>query len=132
VVESSMYNSVLLVIGSRKDARLFRNNVGTAYVGVVFEESPKCVTLVNYRRIRFGLQVGSSDFIGLKSVTIKPEMVGKKVAVFVGLEAKKKGKKATDAQGNWIDMIREAGGISGVFTSIDEANEIVGKEGEIP
>lgn len=63
---------------------------------------------------------GGSDLIGYKIVTITPEMVGKKVAVFAALEAKKGKNGATADQIKFINAVRLNGGIAGVFRSIDD------------
>ena len=79
---------------------LFRNNVGLA-------------KLADGRRIRYGLCPGSSDLIGWKTITVTPEMIGQKIAVFTAIEVKSKhGKKTSGKQQNFIDAVRQAGGIA--------------------
>lgn len=63
---------------------------------------------------------GGSDLIGYKIITITPEMVGKKVAIFTAFEAKKGKNGATEEQIKFINAIRLNGGIAGVFRSIDD------------
>jgi hypothetical protein len=89
--------------------RLFRNTVGR-----VFDERSQ-------RWIQYGLCVGSSDLIGWKSVTITPEMVGQKVAVFVALECKSATGNATDEQCMFVDAVQRAGGIAAVVRSDAQA-----------
>lgn len=64
----------------------------------------------------------SSDDIGYTSVTITPEMVGHKIAVFTTIEMKAEKFKIRNSypeksrefkQGKWIDMVINAGGIGG-------------------
>lgn len=69
--------------------------------------------------------VGPGDLIGRTTITITPEMVGKKVAVFTSLEAKKPVGKRRPEQISWDEQTRAAGGISGFFTSEEEAEAIV-------
>lgn len=83
------------------------------------------------RPVRYGLandskalndQLKSADLIGWRTVTITPDMVGKKVAVFVSREAKKQGWEysatpAELAQMRWAEMIARAGGDAG-FVSL--------------
>lgn len=97
----------------RYNMRLFRNNVG-AYR----DQSG--------RLIRYGLannsaqlnkQVKSSDLIGIKQVTITPDMVGKTIGVFVSIEAKAPGwiyhgTEREMAQQRWIDFINNMGGVA--------------------
>lgn len=97
---------------SNGPVRLFRNNVGAL--------QDKNGTWVSY-----GLAVGSSDLIGLRSVTVTPEMVGSKVAIFVALEGKAKHGRTTEEQDAFLAMVRNAGGIAGVFRSLDDAVDIL-------
>jgi hypothetical protein len=48
--------------------RLWRNNIGLAFY--------------QGKYVQYGLAPGSGDLIGFRSVTITPEMVGQRVAVF--------------------------------------------------
>ena len=70
--------------------------------------------------------VGAADLIGRTTIRITPEMVGKTVAVFTSLEAKRSsGGVVSEAQKNWRDQTLAAGGIAGVFSSPEEAESIV-------
>jgi hypothetical protein len=110
---------------SKGNTRLFRNNTGEAWQGLAIALPGGDILLKKPRRVNFGLCPGSSDLIGWKSVTITPNMIGKRVAVFVAPEAKMRGKKPTDIQAAFIRTVVEAGGIAGVFTSVDEARELL-------
>ena len=78
--------------------------------------------------VRYGLCVGSSDIIGIKKVKITEDMVGQELGVFVAIEVKKpKGKKATENQENFINMVRKHGGLADVAKSVEEAMEIIKK-----
>ena len=132
MAEKNIQSKILLGLGSRPDVRLFRNNVGNGFVGNVFEESRGCITLINPRRIQFGLCVGSSDLIGYKSITITPAMVGRRVAVFLSPEVKQPKKKPTPAQDDWRTAVLHFGGISGVVRSVDDAQTLVGTPGVLP
>lgn len=95
--------------------RLFRNNVGT---------------LQNLRGeyVTYGLCEGSSDLVGWVSIEVTPEMLGKKIAVFVACEVKQPGKKPTDKQAAFLSAIRSAGGIAVVATSVEEAIDAVQRQ----
>ena len=86
--------------------RLFRNNRG------FFK------TLDGKRKVRAGLEAtGASDLVGIKTVTITPEMVGQDVGIFVAVEVKKSTwKKPTtkteEEQENFIEQINKRGGIA--------------------
>lgn len=110
---------------SRGFVRLFRNNVGTGWVGKVLSKTDTTITLQNPRPLDAGLCVGSSDLIGWTSVEVTPEMVGKKVAVFTALEVKTATGRATDEQLNFIERVVQAGGIGSVVRSKEEAERIL-------
>ena len=69
--------------------------------------------------IRYGLAPGTSDRIGWTTVTITQEMLGRKLAVFTAIEEKrpkKKGQaagKVQDNQADFIEEVKQAGGIAG-------------------
>jgi hypothetical protein len=63
------------------------------------------------RPTRAGLCVGSSDLIGV----VAP--LGK----FLALEVKRPGEKATEQQQKFLEVVRMAGGIAAVVTSVEEA-----------
>lgn len=105
---------------------LWRNNVGAFFDGV--------------RMIRYGLandsaklnaEIKSSDLIGIKSVTITPDMVGKTIGVFVAIETKASdwhmvpSDHRAQAQAKFHDIVRERGGIAGFACSELEASLII-------
>lgn len=105
--ESNLLKTIQLE-ASKKGYRLLRNQVGT-------------YKLADGRYISSGIP-GSSDLIGWKTVTITPEMVNKKIAVYCAFEIKtpsgrmdKKGK-----QQRFIDAVNAAGGIGKVVRDISE------------
>jgi len=91
--------------------QLFRNNVGS------LEDK-------RGRWVQYGLAKGSGDLIGYKSVTVTPEMVGKKIAIFVSAEVKRPDKKLTPAQENWMREIRRAGGLADIVYSPDDLSKL--------
>lgn len=99
-----------IMIGlSTPGVRLFRNNCGA-------------LKDADGRLIRYGVaNPGGSDLIGWKSVTITPEMVGQKLAVFLAIEVKGERTRVTDQQRNFIERVRLDGGIAGVARSVDDA-----------
>jgi hypothetical protein len=125
VSETQFRIDVFKEINSRPDTRLFRNNVGLGWVGELVNKTPQCVTLKNPRPVKFGLHVGSADLVGWKSVTITPDMVGKRVAVFLSVETKSlKGTKHIE-QINWSEQVRRNGGLSGFAKTIPEVLTII-------
>lgn len=110
-MESQIQAAIFAAL-NQGSSRLWRNNVGRAET-------------VDGRFIQYGLCVGSSDLIGLQSVTITPDMVGRQVAVFVAVEVKSPGKKAKPEQQRFIDAVNRMGGMAGVAHSVDEAKNIL-------
>lgn len=113
--ETVLQQQIRLSLGTRSDLRLFRNNTGTL-------PDPR-----TGRPVRFGLAKGSADLIGLRTITITPDMVGRQVAVFTSLEIKTPTGRISPEQKNWHEMVRSRGGITGFARSVQDANEIVGK-----
>ena len=123
--EKERQNLIFNHVGSLKNARLFRNNVGLAYRGTVVNHTPKLLTLKNPRPIHFGLCQGSSDLIGWVKKTVTPDMVGSEIAVFLAVEVKTGKYQATPEQENFVSVVKEFGGIAGVCRSVDEVDKLI-------
>lgn len=80
--------------------------------------------------VRYGLEVGSSDLIGFVSTEISPSMVGQKIAIFTAIEVKSDTGKLSEDQENFLRMVDNFGGISGVARSVQEAQEIIRKKSQ--
>jgi hypothetical protein len=119
--EHAIQNEIRLAISGK--ATLFRNNVGTAWIGDTSKLKDGSVLIRNPRIFHAGLCEGSSDLIGWRSLTITPEMVGQTVAVFAALEVKSKTGRATAGQKNFCQRVLEAGGFAGIVKSPDEAKK---------
>jgi hypothetical protein len=111
MTESQIQAEILRAICCRTDVRLFRNQVGCAQS--------------DGRWIRYGLTPGSADLIGWQSVTVTPEMIGRKLAVFTSIEVKAAQGKLTPEQDNWRRVVSSAGGAAGVARSVAEAAGIL-------
>ena len=92
--------------------RLFRNNTGT-------------LRDINGRPVSFGLCKGSADLIGWRTVTVTPEMVGQKIAVFTSIEVKSTSGRVKPEQKSWMDAVAAAGGIAGIARSVGEAMDLL-------
>ena len=130
--ESNIQRLGMLAL-SKVGIRFWRNNVGKSWVGkVLFRTTmtglvmvPKdCIVIQNPRPLTAGLCPGSSDLIGIKTIIVTQDMVGKPIGVFCAGEAKDEDGKVTDDQQNFINVINGAGGIAGVFRSAEEALKI--------
>jgi len=112
--------------------RLWRNNVGKAWVGGPVLKSheaftatvlPGDVLIRNARPFHAGLCEYSSDLIGLQRIIITPEMLGRAVGVFAAVEVKHGRGVVSEGQHDFVNMIRALGGIGVVARSIAEARE---------
>lgn len=107
--------------------RLFRNNVGTAFQGKHSFLEDGNLLLKYPRRIKFGLCVGSSDIVGLKSIIITPDMAGQRFARFSALEIKGDGGRVTSDQSDFLAMVEYMGGLAGVVRKPEDAAWILNK-----
>jgi hypothetical protein len=108
--ELAVQNAIRLEHGTGP-ARLWRNNTGA-------------LKDAQGRLVRYGLCPGSSDLIGLRTITITPDMVGQTLAVFTAIEVKDRG-RPTPEQLAFIAMVQQAGGLAGVARSTDDARAIL-------
>ena len=111
--ENQIQQEIRLAVGQEKNLRLFRNETGSL---------PNPIT---GKWVDFGLAKGSSDLIGFKTIEVTPDMVGEKLAVFTSIEVKNKRGKVSELQHNWLQVVKKAGGITGVARSIQDALNIL-------
>jgi phosphomannomutase len=113
VVSPANQNRLSQLAASKLGARLFRANVGLAWVGEQIAKTADTITLKNPRPFRAGV-VGQSDSCGWISVEITPDMVGSRVAVYLAVEDKQGAGRASVEQKAFIAAVRQAGGRAGV------------------
>jgi hypothetical protein len=101
--ERGVQHDVRLALGMEPDCVLFRNNVGVA-----FQRDGSVV--------RYGLQVGSGDLIG-----IGPG------GRFVSLELKAADGRLSKEQQQWLDLVRRFGGAAVVARGADEARAFLAR-----
>lgn len=109
--ETNLLKTIQLAVGRIQSVRLFRNNVGVAVApqgGVV----------------RYGLCNGSSDLIGWQSLTVTPDMVGKRIARFVAVEVKTERGRISEEQTRFLSAVKDAGGIGEICRSPEDARKI--------
>ncbi len=111
--ETDLQQRIRLALGTDPQTRLFRNQCGAL-------PDPRTGRLVT-----FGLARGSADLIGWRTITVTPEMVGQRIAVFTSLEVKTATGRLSPAQTHWLHAVRTAGGIAGVARSVPDALRIV-------
>lgn len=134
--ETNVGKLIQLALGKIPGVRMFRNNSGFCWIGQskVFSKrtevivNPGDVLIKQGRPFHAGLCTGSSDFIGLKSITITPEHVGKTLAVFTAAEIKTKSGRATSEQIAFLNMVNKLGGIGFIATDENEAVEFINKK----
>lgn len=108
----SLMTDIMLALGTGA-SRIFRNNQGLAR----YPDGSK---------VKYGIaNPGGADCIGWVSVTITPDMVGTKVAIFTAVEVKEGTGRANRDQKNFIQAVRNAGGRAGIAKSVDDAILIV-------
>jgi hypothetical protein len=112
VKEANLMRRVMLAL-SRAGVTTWRNNCGVARYpdGAV---------------VKYGIaSPGGSDLIGLRSIEVTPDMVGKRVAIFVAVEIKTPTGKLSLAQRHFLDFVREAGGVGVVARSEAEIPDLL-------
>ena len=115
MVDTKKLTEDILLAAPDLGARLFRNNTGVAR----HQGRNGSVQVVRYGVGPTG--GGGSDLIGWKSVVITPDMVGQRVAIFAAPEIKNTGDRLRENQDKWLRWVRDAGGISGVVGSVEDA-----------
>ena len=133
--EATNQRAIWLATAALAGVVLFRLNSGKAWLGMGQPRRLQdgSVVLPGARPVALGLAlasgdpvVGQSDLLGWRTITITPDMVGCKVAVFTAIEVKReKGGRTSAAQSHWIEQVQRAGGIAGVANTTDAARSIV-------
>lgn len=134
MLESNVLRQVWLAVA--RTTRLFRINTGRAWLsgaGPVRHLPDGSVVVPAARSVALGFGmpdgkplVGTADLCGWTPVVVSPQMVGQTIAVFTAVETKKtKGGRTSDDQRNFIEQVREAGGIAGVANTPAVAQSII-------
>ena len=114
MTERNIQTRILLATGKHPNIRLFRNNTGQGWQGQTQRDGAKLI-ITNPRPLMAGLHKGSSDLIGWKTVEITPDMVGQHVAIFTAVEVKTGSGRTTAEQEQFLQAVRDAGGIGVVM-----------------
>lgn len=123
---SDMHKQLMLGLTENDATRLFRNNVGLGWVGKPWQRMPDGSVLIeNARPLHAGLVKGSSDLIGWHSIVVTPDLVGKRVAVFLALEAKTGRGELEEDQINFIAAVNRAGGVAGEARSVEQVQRML-------
>lgn len=125
-------NKLILLAASVAKSVLFRNNVGTGWIGKsirlaagqVYRAKGGEMVITNPRPLHAGLVTGSSDNIGWVKIIVTPEMVGMKLAVFLAVESKVPHVgKLSKEQKHWITVVNTEGGVAFIATSPEDFTE---------
>lgn len=128
--EQDLMNKIRLTY-SNGDTRLFRQNTGEGWIGstnyVHRNPRPRTVTINqgdvvirDARRFIAGFP-GLPDLGGWRTVTVTPEMVGTRLAVYVGLEVKTPTGSVRAEQKNFLKLAKDAGAVAAVVRSVEDA-----------
>ncbi len=117
---------------TRRGWRLFRNEVGLAWVGTVMETfhrvgkrgAQACTTLADARPIRYGLGRGSFDTVGWIPREIRREDIPEggvlRIAQFATVDAKTDAySRMSPEQRIWSREVKAAGGYVGIAMRVD-------------
>lgn len=115
---TKLVKASLVELGKRWASGLFfRNEVGEGWFFApwmrVFNEEDK-------RYLVYGLSPDTPDIVGFESITITPEMVGTKVAVFTGYEIKTGNAVQTAGQKNFQKILESMGGVYKLVRSVGD------------
>jgi len=106
--ESALLRRVLIKL-SDLGCRLFRNNCGM-------------LRDARGSYVRYGVaSPGGSDLVGWHSITITPDFVGRRVAIFTAIECKSQNGRLTKEQANFLAQVEHAGGIAIECRDVDES-----------
>lgn len=109
--EAEIAASIRLAIGSRPDTRCWQNATGA-----LFDR--------NGRLVRYG-HIGAPDILGLRTITILPEHVGREFAIFVGIEVKTAKGRPSPEQQAFLAMLQKRSALAGIARSVDDALKII-------
>lgn len=130
--EHAIQNDIRNALAGR--CKLFRANVGKAWQSnevlkvprqMPVAMGPRDILLRNARPFDTGLPPGFTDLFGWAVVTITPDMVGQKIAQFIGPEVKDENGKPSPLQRVFIDVVNADGGRAGVVRSVEDAERLV-------
>jgi hypothetical protein len=135
-IENHIQAEIFRDVGGRKDVRIFRNNVGTAWqantriritpqIMMTTKLYPGDLILRGARPVHFGLLKGSGDLIGIQKKKITKDMVGQTIGRFISLEVKTRTGPVKEKQGFWKDIINRFGGRAGIVRSVEDARELL-------
>lgn len=109
MTESALQRSIMLAV-SQTGARVLRNNVGVAWQGKAVRLANGDVLIKQAQAVKYGLCVGSADFIGWT-----------RDGRFLAIEVKAARGRLTPEQAQFLNAVRQAGGIAVEARSVEQA-----------
>lgn len=111
--ESAIKKRMRLCLGRIYKTVAFNYPVGTFFAGRVLKTIKGVIHLLGGRVVKVGFP-GMPDVIGWHSVIITEDMVGRIIAVFVGVEIKTDTNDVSDAQAHILARLEKDGALCGV------------------
>lgn len=110
--EKEIINARLTTLSENE--RLFRINAGMGWTGKITKHTGTMIIIRNPYPLH-AAPTGWPDLCGWTEITVTPDMVGQKLAIFTGEEIKATGKLSED-QTRFKNIISRMGGIFRVLT----------------
>lgn len=113
---------------SKNGDRIFLQSKGLGWYGKFLKPpmntsaiiTPHDVLIRDARPIRAGMCVGVTDLVGWTTITVEPEHIGKKLAVFTAIECKEDNLPADPDRKKFIESVKIAGGFAKVIKSVSD------------
>jgi hypothetical protein len=109
--ERDLLPTLLLRFG-RGASRVFRINAGMGWAGKLVRRTRGGETVLRDARPFHGAPDGFPDLIGWASVTVTPQMVGRRVAVVLVIEAKSTSGTPSKQQRKFHQLVAASGGVA--------------------
>lgn len=125
MLEDAIKKNVRLTLSQRFGTCIFNNPVGRFFAGKFVEKKGNLLTIAGGRFVQCGLFPGMPDLIGWRRIVITPDMVGKFVAVFVGVETKTSTNKNQANQALVQERLKKDGALCGVARCAEDLEVIM-------
>lgn len=114
---------LLMLYASEHNCVLFRNTRGVHKIA-----QDDCTSCQRFgRTVSYGLANGAPDLVGWLPHVVTPEDVGRTLAVFTGIEAKRHDGRVSEDQQRFLAALERAGAVQGVARSVGDLAEILGR-----
>lgn len=120
-LSESQIQQMIQIEGGKQGVLLMRNNSGA------FHDDTGRVVRYGLGNVSPKQEIKSSDLIGITTITITSEMVGRQIGVFTAIEVKKEGWEKSNAkldlreehQQNFLSWVKSRGGIAAFADSVE-------------